>query len=73
MLDFKIKIHYVLEKTNTAHCKVSLKKKTLDESCMWRGSLKTRAGWTPLFSKGQDALYLNILVSVVKLLLSMVD
>lgn len=27
MLDFKIKIHYALEKTNTAHCKVSLKKK----------------------------------------------
>lgn len=29
MLDFKIKIHYALEKTNTAHCKVSLKKKRL--------------------------------------------
>lgn len=28
MLDFKIKIHYALEKTTTAHCmsKVSLKK-----------------------------------------------
>lgn len=51
MLDFKIKIHYALKKTNIAHCKESLKKTTLNESCMWCGSLKTRAGWTPLFFK----------------------